>query len=222
MLLHSTGLKKLYAVLTGDLVGSSNVDYKVRLKALDAGNLQRTSLGGKVVLFNVFRGDSFQSVLSSPEKGLVAAVVVRAILKSENWGGMHLDARIAVGIGSVDYLPKKNTGMGDGEAFQNSGRLLDRLKGKGRMLGVSTPWEGINEELEVEVALLDDIVRGWSPSKAETALHWLVEKSQKVIAKSLGISQPSVSKRLAAAKMDSVEIILKRYEQLLEKRVDSA
>jgi len=67
----------------------------------------------------IFRGDSFQGVLSRPDEALNAALIIRASLLSKFKGKRtRLDSRIAIGIGKIDYLPLDQAGEGDGEAFR--------------------------------------------------------------------------------------------------------
>ncbi|MBA7541491.1 hypothetical protein ES705_33805 [subsurface metagenome] len=106
--------------------------------------------------FQIYRGDSFQGIIYKPEYALKASVIIRASLKKslmikpfsiagkkkikkedlkyEKEDLRYLsrfasDARIAIGIGNIDFLPQENfKGTGDGEAYRRSGPTLDKIK----------------------------------------------------------------------------------------------
>jgi hypothetical protein len=209
-------MRNLYAVLTGDLVSSSRLETERRLGALDAVRMRKTIFDKDLVSSNAFRGDSFQVVLSAPQKGLAVAAAIRAKMISMSERRRRLDARIAVGVGAVDFLPKDGGATGDGEAFRISGRALDGMKEENRRLAVATPWGGANEELNTEAVLLDGIVRGWTPSQGEAAYHRLMGLTQKETAKRLGATQQSISERLIGANMTAVLWALGRFEKVVE------
>ena len=130
-------LKGLVAVLSGDVVHSTALTGSARerlFETLQQGSAELTEwLGGKVVQFplDVFRGDSWQLLLRTPERALEAALFLRTFLmarteilsKSE-----VLDQRIAVAVGRVSFVPGARASEGEGPAFQRSGRLLDALQ----------------------------------------------------------------------------------------------
>lgn len=78
--------RKLYAVVTGDIVGSS------KLKAIQRNHLLsalkssfeaiENILPGEIFApFEIHRGDSFQGVLSKPEVALRVIIVIRASVR---------------------------------------------------------------------------------------------------------------------------------------------
>jgi hypothetical protein len=98
---------KIYAVLTGDLIGSSRFRIQQREEVLSnlKDSFQEISLDIIASPFVVFRGDSFQGVLARPEEALKATLIIRASLLSRfKEKRTRLDARIAIGIGTIDYL----------------------------------------------------------------------------------------------------------------------
>lgn len=139
--------KKIYAVITGDIVKSSKYrdePYREKLISVLKESFNSTEKILPKVLyapFYIFSGDSFQGVLTEPGLALNAAIIIRTALhfgfklKQQRY---PLDARIAVGIGKIDFLPDKPA-EGDGDAFRLSGRNLNKIKGDQRLL-VRTPW----------------------------------------------------------------------------------
>lgn len=216
-----------YAVVTGDLVGSSAVSHDDRSRLIDTLNDAFQSLTDLPRLpsdfvasdFEIYRGDSFQGVLRYPELALRAIVALRATLRSRNGssrGGLW-DARLAVGIGDISYFSEK-TAEGDGEAFRRSGPLLDQLKGD-RRTAVLTPWQEVNDELGVECALFDTIANRWSSHQSEVILLSQQGLTQQAIADQLGITQGAVNHRLKAGNWSAVEIFVERFESLIRKQI---
>ena len=177
--------------------------------------------------FEIYRGDSFQGMLNDPSQALLVAVLIRARLRAWDYANaddakplpMLPDARIGIGVGSVRYKAHK-TIESDGEAFQNSGQVLDAMKNSGAELAVRTPWEEVNEELEVSCKLLDALINRWSSAMAEAVyMHLLEDITQQDLSLKLSISQPAVHKRLASANIDAVEACINRFQKLITNHV---
>lgn len=165
---------KIYAVLTGDLIGSSRFTIEEREEILSNLKDSFKIISPDIIAspFVIFRGDSFQGVLSRPDEALKAALIIRASLLSKFKGKRtRLDARIAIGIGTIDYLPRDQAGEGDGEAFRNSGPELDKMKKGEQNSIIRTPWTEIDEELRTECALLDALIQRWTKEQAEATLY---------------------------------------------------
>ena len=238
---------RCYAVLTGDVVGSSAIvaqGAEALLQAISiaaasvAGALPRALYGG----FDIYRGDSFQGILMRPSAALEAAVVFRASLRSTSAGWARsavLDARIAVGIGPVSFLPSphERPSLGQGEAFVRSGELIDRMKAGDDRLLIETPLAGLNEELAGGCALLDALIRGWSARQSAAVLVMLSDAAagppgtgqasgrtdpiphrrltQSKAAEILGIGQSTLSQHLRAAGYSAVRRFLDTHEKRL-------
>jgi len=211
--------EKLYAVLTGDVAGSSRFSGDDRKKLLDTlkNAFLKTEqiLGSDIIAFpfDIFRGDSFQGVLQKVEKALSTAVLMRAIIRSSYKTTLKnaVDTRIAVGIGSISHLPDKNSGEGDGEAYRNSGPFLDKMSKHTRMINIITPWPEINTELNVECAMLDTIIIRWTVEQADVVIEYFTGKTQEEMAEKFKISQPAVKKRMASANIFQLELMINRF-----------
>ena len=209
--------QKIYAVLSGDLVGSSRLNDKERKSVLtvlkDSFKLLGSVYPDAVKYnFDIYRGDSFQGVLCEPGFSLVAAVIIRAYLRSKI--ERKADARIAIGIGKIDYLPAHIT-EGYGEAYSLSGKLLDEMKKSRYNLQIKTPSEKINNELKVEFIMLDFVISRWSPEQSEAVIEHLKGFTQEKIAKGISISQPAVHKRLENAGVWLIDKMRCRFEELI-------
>ena len=230
---------KIYAVLTGDLIGSSRFRIQQREEVLSNLKDSFKKISSDIIAsqFVVFRGDSFQGVLSRPDEALNAALIIRTSLLSKFKGKRtRLDARIAIGIGTIDYLPPDQAGEGDGEAFRNSGLELDKMKKSEQNLIIRTPWTEINEELRTECALLDAIIQRWTKEQAEAIAYQLPKReylvldqgdqgiieeeiTQEIIAKILSISQPALSQRLKTSGYWAVQAFLERFKMIIQGKV---
>jgi hypothetical protein len=214
---------KFYAVLTGDIVGSSKLidserNHLLSILKSSFNSIENILPGAVSAPFAIYRGDSFQGVLSKPEVALRVAIFIRAGLRN-GFKAMQqrfaLDARIAVGIGSIDFLPSGQGSEGDGEAFRRSGPVLDRMKGDRRLI-FRTPWKKIDAELDVECAILDALINRWSAEQAQAILGQIRGLTQETAANEFGISQPAVQQRLKSAGGWAVEELCRRYERIVD------
>lgn len=216
--------QKLYAVITGDVVGSSKIKGNQRSYLLSVikstfDTIEKIFPGRIQSPFEIHRGDSFQGVLSNPEDALRVVIVIRTNLRygfETKQRQNALDARIVAGIGTIDFFPSGRGSEGDGEAFRRSGPTLDKMKGDMRLV-IRTPWEEINSELDVECALLDALINRWSNEQAQAIYGKIRNLTQEQIAKQLGISQPAVRQRLKRAGGWAVEELCCRYERMIQK-----
>jgi hypothetical protein len=215
--------QKLYSVITGDIYKSSRFVGENRTRLLNAMkkgffNVERI-LGKDLILlpFDIYRGDSFQGVINQPEHALKVAVILRATIRGNFQNPLKNmpDARIAIGVGNIDYLPENRTGEGDGEAFRNSGPVLDSMNKHAQMLLINTPFEDLNDELIVECALLDAVIAKWSPEQALAVVESLNNKTQEEMAEIFNISQPAVKKRVDSASFHAVQLLIQRFENTL-------
>ncbi|MBE7445278.1 MAG: hypothetical protein HS132_08560 [Planctomycetia bacterium] len=212
----------LYAVVTGDIVGSSKLTTGQRGRLLSVlkssfNTIKDILPDGIRAPFEIHRGDSFQGVLSRPAAALRVAIVIRASLRhgvETQQRRYALDARVAVGVGSIDFLPAGRGSEGDGEAFRRSGPVLDMMKGDHRLI-IRTPWQAVDAELATECALLDTLINRWSGEQAQAILGQIRGLTQEMAAEEFGVSQPAVRQRLKSAGGWAIEELCRRYEQLI-------
>lgn len=224
--------KSTIAVITGDIVNSKAIKDDKRVLLLDSLKEAFTAINNKLIgekepPFEIFRGDSFQAIIQKPEQALVVSMLLRSKIRSIQVDASNktksaknnFDARIAVGIGSVDFISKKIT-ESDGQAFLLSGTTLDSLKDTDTRLKIASPWEEVNAELEVECSFADAVISEWSYQQAE-AFYWhlLEHITQAELAKKINKSQPAASKRLKSGKVDSIDLLKKRFENLIRSKL---
>ncbi len=212
-----------YAVITGDLIGSSKFTHEERESLLNEMHklfqLIETELLPQNIItypFETYRGDSFQCVLQGPEHALRVALTIRSGLRSLSWkNNKEIDARISIGIGNIDYFPSSNkVTEGDGEAFHNSGRALDEMKKENKKIVIVTEDMELNRSLEVQCSLLDALSEYWSQEQWQAIYGKLRGLKQKEMAKEYFASQPAISQRLKAAKYNAIEKYLNYYKSL--------
>jgi hypothetical protein len=207
-------------VITGDIINSTSISagHKTALLAAIAETSNELEVFSPLQS-EVFRGDSFQLMVERPEMAMQVAVMFRAGLKSRTpkdakqlW-----DARLAVGIGDVDYLSDRVT-VSDGEAFRLSGREFDEL-GR-RTLSVMTRWEDVNKELYVLTLFVDDIISNWTVSQSLAVYMSIVDgMTQKDIADRLGQSAQNISKLSTAAREKHIRTYLNRCNLLITNKL---
>lgn len=94
---------KPYAVLTDDIVGSS------KLKE-----------SGRIRLHQLMKQGSAERM------GLLYRALIRVRMKSK-----LIDTRLAIALGTIDFLPDQCVSSGDGEAFRRPGVSLENMSKSG-------------------------------------------------------------------------------------------
>ncbi len=217
--------RRIYAVLTGDLVRSRDIKNACGEECIRRLKETLAEIGRDYTApFSIFRGDSFQGVSSNPEEALEDAVLLRLKLIAgfdRDNSVLRLDARIAVGIGTVRYLPEDGSvGEGDGEAFELSGLELDAMKKAGRGIIVTTPWEDLNMTLSIFCDVLDRMIGGYTKRQAEAVMLALEGFTQKEIGDRVGTGQSAVSYRLRGTDYDTIQKIIEWYRLRIRERLD--
>ncbi|MDZ7853282.1 MAG: hypothetical protein U5L98_11730 [Halomonas sp.] len=184
------------AVLTGDVIDSRKVDDRPRLYRLLDDSLAELAArhGGHG---ERFRGDGFQLTLPRAAMAMEAAVALRAALIEHSEPDQRWDARIAVAVGPAEG----DIAEADGPTFVASGRALDALADTTTNLALTRLDAPEDPGLVLLVRFIDDMLDGWSAYSAEVVgLSLRYDASQQALAERLGIRQPSVHKRLRAAR----------------------
>jgi len=220
---------KIYAVMTGDIIGSTRLTERFGSSWVDdlrdsLDYLKKNSL----VPPSIFRGDSFQIATSNPDSAIKDAIILRLKLISSfkvDETYPRLDARIAIGLGKIDYLPtgKDNYNIGEmsGEAFRNSGQLLDRnLKGD-RNLIVKTPWPEVDAEMDIHCLVVDRLISKWTTKQCAAVMYKLDDYNLKEIGEKLNISFSAVGRRLKKTDYDIVVRIVERYSEMIKIKINN-
>jgi hypothetical protein len=209
--------QKTYAVISGDVVGSSRLGREAR-EALpgilkEATAALREFLGEAVPLdIDIYAGDAWQLLLTDPGSALRAAVFLRAYLLDRAEG---VDTRVAVAIGGVDFVPGERVSEGDGEAFRLAGRRLRESNSGQRMRFVSA--EADDGGLwDVAFGLIDAIItQSWSTKQARAVSgalrRWPLWRTASLW--SSPITVPTVQSHLRKAGWSAIERAIECFER---------
>lgn len=210
----------LRAVLTGDVVGSSLLEpgFRSELPGVlkRCGAALRKTFGAQVPYdLAVFRGDSWQVLLSDPRLALRAALFLRTGVIMASPAGQRLDTRIAIAVETIDFVSKGQVSEGDGPAYRASGSALDTLA-EPRRLALVTPQPIPGGT--VALALLDALAEDWTPAQARALHGKLRGQTQEEISDQWpeGISQQGVAKHQARAHTAAVMDALEYFEYNLQ------
>lgn len=208
---------KDYAVITGDVIGSSNLTAGERRKlpgVLEAAGDALTGWRGdrgRIAPMAVFGGDSWQVLASEFCRALHFALFIRATMLSSE---LEVDVRMAIAIGGVDFVPEDGIERADGEAFRLSGRLLKDGMQKNVAMGFAHHDPQIERRWEPVVRLVDAIVHtGWTPSRARAVIGAIQGFTQEQTGKlwSSPISKQTVSVHLAESGWEALRFALDEF-----------
>ncbi len=215
---RASELQPVYAVLTGDLIGSTRLAFQEL-------NATRTILESAVQRFQerdpaavvgrpeFFRGDAWQLVLAKPGLALRVSLLLRASLRY----ALSIDTRISVGIGNVDHIDRKRISLSTGEAFTLSGHALDEMTIHFDLTGaLPERAEAMAVWLPVIFHLCSGLVRPWTRRQAEIISLALIldEPKHEVIAKTLEhpVSKQTVTESLGGASWRPLLDAMKAFE----------
>lgn len=219
------------AVITGDIIDSTMIPLEKREFIFNELKGCFLEINEKLLKddknpFEIYRGDSFQAVIVKPELSLLVGILIRSKLRSLTFGTKtetrrqfinNCDARISIGIGTLDYRGAQII-ESDGKAFQYSGRLIESMKRTGSNLSMQTPWDNINEEMNVSLAFTSYVISRWTQKQAETIYQYLLNnESQTELATKLKVSQPMIHRRLDMGQIDTIELLLNRFQRIIIK-----
>ncbi len=208
------------AVLTGDLVGSSDAtpkrisetmallqDYTEEIAAHSSPNVTPR--------FTRFRGDGWQCYFDAPSFAPRIALAITAKLRGVETA---LETRIAIGIGTWTSLGSGDLSDASGDAFERSGKALDTMTKLSRLTiagALTTPTD------QIALTLLSERSSKWSQEQAEAMAEALLPSAptQATIAKRLGISPQAVSYRLSGAGASAIRKALDLWEDDLMNRL---
>lgn len=200
----------MIAIITGDIINSEKhnaSEWINKLKSLFS------EWGESPMDWEIYRGDEFQIRLPVA-KALWASIRIKSLIKSTK----NLDVRMAIGIGSESFVGA-SVSESNGTAFQNSGRLFERLKEEKLNLVVATEDSKENETLNLILKLALDFMDEWTPVSAEIVALVLKNPntSQTEIANTLNIQQSAVSQRQKRARVHLVTELLNYYTKTIER-----
>jgi hypothetical protein len=203
----------MITVITGDLMNSQELDPEKWLPFLK-GVLERW--GNNPEHWEIYRGDSFQLILDQPAESISAAILLKAGIKMMS----PLDLRVGIGIGERSYTAEKVT-ESNGSAFVRSGETFENLKKLKQEIAIKSPWEELDQMLNMELKLVQTILQGWTTNAAEAVFQSLNEPglSQEEQGVKLGITQHAFSTRLKRAHFEVIRQWLEYVSQKIAMQV---
>lgn len=215
----------LEAVLTGDIARSSALPAQLRsrlptrLRAISE-EVRAFFPAAGCPPMDIFRGDSWQLLVEKPALALRIAVFVRARLRAA-FAETRVDTRIAVGFGTVDFVPEADISGGDGTAFRRSGQALDQMERGFRMAvaAAESLGEPTGSLLDAVAKLIDVEATKWTQRQAYAVGKALTGLTQDEIGAEWidrPISQQTVAQHLAAAGWNALEYALSASETVFD------
>lgn len=201
--------------ITGDIVHSQSVDKpEIWLNPLKE---LFSKFGNSPSDWEIYRGDSFQIKVSTKDAVRVSVLIKSVIKKQEP---KQLDARLAIGIGKEEKIYANRVSEASSEAFIYSGQLLDALKQKKIHLGIKSPWNDFDKEINMMFKLALIIMNSWTSNSAEVAelLFSISGITQVEIAEKLGIAQSSVNDRIKRGAIYEIMELEKYYRERIESK----
>jgi len=210
------------AVITGDIINSR----KSRQYKWQAPLKKLLSRFGKFPKdWETSRGDSFQVEIREPEKSLLAAITIKALVKS--LGIKKMDVRLAIGIGEISYHAPRISDA-SGTAFIYAGEKFETLKKIKQNLAIKTAWPSTDREINLMLRLALIAMDKWTVPSAELAFLIFMEKystgkilSQKELEIKLKLKQSSVSERHTRAQIDEIKDLLEYFSNRIKNPLTS-
>lgn len=191
-------------VLAGDVVNSQQHKASTYLPVIEE-SLKRHAQKNRYV---IYRGDSFQAVLTNPVDALQCILEIKTGLKRTK----GLDVRVAVGLGEITIVDNQ-IAKSTGSAFTRSGTTLDHLKERNQTIVVSSdkPLDRyMNMCLKMALLYMDS----WNVTSAGILYELLKNpaQTQEELGNLLGIKQATVSRRLDRANWSETKELLQLFE----------
>ena len=202
----------MIAVLTGDVINSRKAPNIGKVIS----NLEKalSYYKGNQNESEIYRGDSFQMEMTNIEEALTAAIHIKARVKLIK----EVDIRIGIGIGKRNHSDE-SVRKSYGEAYINSGETFDLLREKKRSLGIKTPLEEVNTNLELAIKLGAIVMDNWLSSSAKmiVAHYEYGGRTQKELGELLNVTQSTISTRQSRAYLSEILELDKFYRSKVEK-----
>lgn len=186
-------------IITGDIIKSrTQLNTELWLTTLKSA---LSYLSTNAQHWDIYRGDSFQIELKDVFSGFIAAVYIKACIKT-----IHgLDVRLAIGIGDKSYIGD-SVSESSGAAFIYSGETLETLKKDKQNLRIKTNNSQIDKELNLYFRLALIAMDRWTANSAEI-VKLTIEKPKAIqseMGEIIGINQNAVSTRQKRAYLDEI------------------
>ena len=196
--LHSLHMNQNAAVLTGDLIASTQAGQSAvdgAMAVLEGIAHHEAEISGLDIRFARFRGDGWQ--IYCPDAKLVFRLTVLVLANLHSRPALA-QTRLSIATGAVAVLPETGLASASGEVFSDSGQTLDGMTGQRLVFnrtGHEWAWQ------TPLFSYLDWQSSRWSTEQAEAvALAFRYEPPRpREVASALGISRQAAQSRLNGA-----------------------
>jgi hypothetical protein len=205
----------IWAVLTGDIVDSSDMSAKALDEVMEAIRDASRQMPGwdrsdgdrTETAYARRGGDGWQIALNRPEFALRASLFVQARLRAMNDSYASRIAA-ATGKGSLPPDARADLNSAHGPVFEASGRLLGTLPRHTLMAHAG------GGALDAAFRLADHIAQGWTRAQARAVCAMLPPGAgpRRIAADRLGVSRQAVDQALRAAGFAAIEAALEQIE----------
>jgi hypothetical protein len=200
----------MICIITGDIINSTKNDPKAWLTPLKK---QLNKIGKSPKAWEIYRGDSFQVMISDAKEALITAIRIKAALKSIQ----GVDVRMAMGIGNRTHNALKIT-ESNGTAFVHSGEKFEMLKKDKQNLSIKSDWTIFDNEMNLYLKLGLIAMDNWTVNAAEIVKIAIEnpDKLQEDLGKIVGIKQNAISNRLKRAYFEEIMEVNEVYKTKLK------
>jgi hypothetical protein len=196
----------MVSVITGDIINSKRNNPKAWLKPLKK---ELDAIGKSPKFWEIYRGDSFQVIVSDPKNALLTAIKIKATLKSIQ----GINVRMSIGMGSRTHNAPKVT-ESNGSAFVHSGEKFETLKKEKQNLAIKSDWPVFDEEMNLYLKLSLIAMDNWTINAAEIVKTAMENpgKVQEELGQIVGIKQNAISNRLKRAYYGEIMEVNEMYK----------
>lgn len=200
----------MVSVITGDIINSKRNSPKAWLKPLKK---ELDTIGKSPKYWEIYRGDSFQVIVSDPKNALLTAIKIKATLKSIQ----GINVRMSIGMGSRTHNAPKIT-ESNGSAFVHSGEKFETLKKEKQNLAIKSDWPEFDEEMNLYLKLSLIAMDNWTVNAAEIVKTAMENpgKLQEELGQIVGIKQNAISNRLKRAYYGEIMEVNEMYKSKLK------
>jgi hypothetical protein len=202
------------SVITGDIINSRlYTDASVWLHPLKK---LLAEWGKSPKTWEIFRGDSFQLEISQPQNALLAAIRIKACIKSIS----KLDVRMGIGLGEKKYDAPRIT-ESNGPVFVNSGETFEELKKAKQRLSIKSPWPELDTQLNLLFRMASIALDKWSPATAQLVALSIANSglSQKELGDKIERTQSTISEGQKRAHYEEILALEEYYRKCIIKTV---
>jgi hypothetical protein len=146
------------------------------------------------------------------EEAITAGLHIKAAIKQID----HLDVRLGIGVGGIDFHSEKIT-TSNGSAFVRSGECFENLK-KQNML-ISSGYKNFDDSINTMLGLALYIANRWTPTVSKVIKLALEnpDLKQQELAEQLEKSQSNISEALKRGGFDEIMAMNNYYKSEISK-----